>query len=71
MKVKIEFDLPEENQDLKRCLSATDLCSVIFELDQWLRSQVKYHGREDFQEARDHLYELMDQNDINLDSIYQ
>jgi len=42
MKAKLEFDLPEEDDMFQRAAKATDLCSFIWEFQQYLRGQMKY-----------------------------
>lgn len=42
MKAKIEFDLPEENQDFELAFKANDIHGLVNDLDQELRSYLKY-----------------------------
>ena len=76
MKAIIKFNLPDDQQEYDRANAASRLCSVLWEYDQWLRSEIKYNESEDseiidgYQKARDKLYEVMSSEDINLDKIY-
>ena len=36
--------------------------NCLWDLDQWLRSEIKYHDREVLQEVRDKLYEIMSED---------
>ena len=77
MKAQLNFDLtdPDDRDEHLRCILSLNLCSVLWEIDQWLRGEVKYgeNGKKGdiLQEARDKLTSLMDENDINLDVIYK
>ena len=76
MKAILEFDLNDHDEMIahKRYLSSDSLCTVLYKIDQWLRDCVKYGDDEikgnHLQEARDKLYEYMDNEGINLDAIY-
>lgn len=70
MKATLEFDLPYEKEEHLRATLATNLCAVLWELDSWLREQIKHNEKEHFQEVRDKLSKSMDSNGINLDEIY-
>ena len=59
---------PEDEQECLRMVKSLDLCLVIFNFDQWLRSEIKYQN-EPYQLARDKLYETMDEYGINLDEL--
>ena len=69
MKAILEFNLPDDQDEYERVNKALDLCGVLFDFDQYLRSEIKYHDK-DLQDVRDKLYELMDSYNINLDKIY-
>ena len=59
MKAKLEFNLPEEKEDLDDALAAPRFRCVLSEMDNWLRSEIKYHDKGELQVARDKLHELM------------
>ncbi len=42
MKATLTFTLPEDIAELKMALEAQDWVLVMWDLDQWLRGQVKY-----------------------------
>ena len=70
MKAILEFNLPDDQGEYERVNKAIDLCGVLFDFDQYLRSEIKYHDK-DLQDARDKLYELMGSYNIDLDKIYR
>lgn len=76
MKAILEFNLPEDNQDFQLATSAMKFWSVLYELDQDLRSKTKYapddlprDKYDAYQEVRDLLYELMSSENISLDMV--
>lgn len=74
MQAKLIFDLPEEKEEFTLASKGPDLWSVVFEMDQWLRKQLKYgHTFFDTNEAleatRDKLNHIMDENGISIDMV--
>ena len=70
----IEFNLNEELNEFKLALNAKEIMSVLWELDQELRSRTKYASdttNEEVIEAlisiRDFLRESMSENNIDFD----
>lgn len=49
-------------------LKAKKMYCVLWDFDQWLRSEIKYNGK-DLQEVRDKLHEFMSDNFIDLDEL--
>lgn len=70
-KVTIEFQLPEEQEELKDAQKGTEYNIVLFDIDQYLRNEIK-HGNhlqveyDIFQRVRDKLHELLNEREINL-----
>ena len=60
----------DEREDALRLLAADDLCAVIHELDNWLRGQIKYENRSEYQEVRDMLTHLLADHGVDLGKIY-
>lgn len=76
MKATLEFNLPEDQQDFQMVVNATKFWSVLYELDQELRSKTKYapddlpqDKYDAYQEVRDRMYELMNEYNISLDMV--
>jgi hypothetical protein len=76
MKAILEFNLPDDQQDFELASNAMKFWSVLYELDQDLRSKTKYASDDlpqdkydAYQEVRDMLYELMSNNNISLDMV--
>jgi len=77
MRAKLIFDLGdhEDRREHLRCINATTLCSILWEMDSWLREKVKYSNEpeekiEAFEQARNQLHELLNESSINLDNLY-
>jgi len=51
-----------------RCLkSAEEMHYAVSDFDQWLRSEVKHNGREEFQVVRETLHNFLLDNGVTLD----
>lgn len=74
MKAILEFNLPEDSVEFKMATQAPKMHSVLWDMDQWLRSQTKYASDsmsddtlKAFEECREKLREIIYENNINLD----
>ena len=71
-KAMLRFNLPEEHAEFKAATQAGEMHSVLWEIDQYLRGQVKYcdHPAEvsaAYQAVRDRLWEELNARNIGLD----
>jgi hypothetical protein len=74
MKAILEFNLPEENTEYELVNNASKMYSVLWEMDQWLRSNTK-HAPDSMSEdtynaylkCREQLQELMYEENISFD----
>lgn len=77
MKAKLIFNLPEDNEEFKLATKGKDWWNVCWEMDQWLRQQYKYMSDDEYSkdrydtyyEAREKLFELMNDNGVSLTDI--
>ena len=76
MKAILEFNLPEDNQEFELATKGLKFWSVLWDLDQSLRSKTKYapdslpqDKYDAYQEIRDELRELMSDNNVNFDMV--
>ena len=74
MKAILKFDLPDDQDEYVMATQASAMHSVLWDMDQWLRSQTKYAPddiSEDtfkaFELCREQLREFINNNGINLD----
>jgi hypothetical protein len=65
MKVILQFDLPAEKSEHTVAIHAGEMHSALIELDEWLRSEIKYNGRNELQEVRDRLLEIEQDNGVD------
>lgn len=71
MTTTLTFNLPEEAEDLKDALNGTIIKSVIWDLDQFLRSKIKYTDLSDeqhtaYNEIRDELHRILNDHEVTI-----
>jgi hypothetical protein len=71
MTASLRYTLPEEQEELTAALQAIAMRGALQEMDNWLRSELKYgyppEGRaKALQEARDHLFRLLEEAGVRL-----
>lgn len=71
MKATLEFNLPEEAVEHHVAVQALEWKYVVTEMDEYLRSQIKYQELSDevgkaLQAARVYLTELCNDNNVNI-----
>jgi len=71
MKATLNFDLDNKDDEmaLDRCRKSLDMALVLWDFDQWLRGEYKYHDKGYCEEIRDKLTEIMNNHDVNLDNL--
>jgi len=76
MKAILQFNLPDDQQEYDLANSGLSFWNVLWELDQELRTKTKYASDDlskdkydAYQEIRDKLYELMNENNVNLEMV--
>ena len=74
MKAKLEFNLPEEKSEFNFATQGSDWWNVCWNMDQWLRGNIKYAPDEQsdevfeaYERCREKLRELIDSQGLNLD----
>ena len=73
MKATLEFNLPEDQEEFQMVNNASKTYSVVWDLQQWLRAQVKYAPDEmsedtynTFEKCREKLNDLLIDNNLDL-----
>lgn len=71
-KVAITYDLPEEVDDLKAALQGKDLQLVLWNVDQYLRSKIKYATSSEethkaYTELREFIHSELEDKDVTLE----
>lgn len=64
MKATLTFDLPEDKTEFFQSIQGPYWESTLWDLDNWLRGEIKYNNKEEYQPVRDMLYEI--KNEYNL-----
>ena len=75
MKAILKFNLPDDQHEYAMATQGSAMHSVLWDMDQWLRSQTKYAPddmSEDtykaFELCREQLHEFVHDNSINLEA---
>jgi hypothetical protein len=73
MKATLTYNLPEDDDDFRMAINGSSMYYVLWEMDQWLRSNTKHASdttSEDtynaYQECRNKLRELMGENEVDF-----
>lgn len=76
MKAILEFNLPDDESTFKMMNQAKDMHNILWELDQYLRSLIKYapdgtssDTLDAYQNVRNSLRELMSENNVTFDDV--
>jgi hypothetical protein len=74
MKAILEFNLPEDSHEFKITSKATNMYSTLYNMDQWLRSNIKYasddineHTYKAYEECREKLHQFLTENNVDLE----
>jgi hypothetical protein len=73
-KIILEFDSVEEAQDARDAIDGWKWKHSIWELDQWLRGEVKYkeglseETHDIYDKLREKIREILDDNGLNIES---
>ena len=65
----LKYKLPEEKDEFTLAQRGSDFYLTLLDFDTWLRSQIKYHDRDDLEPVRDKLYEIMQDRMITIDMV--
>lgn len=76
MKAKLTFNLPDEELEFNAAINGNVYRSVIWRIDQYLRSQLKHEEMTDEVSAkvlqiRDELHTIIEDCSISMDQIWQ
>ena len=67
MKATLEFNLPEDQDDFNYATNGFNYYMALVEMDQWLRSEYKYNGKEEMYEVREKLREIISDNNVKIE----
>ena len=58
-----------DKMEALQAMKATNYLLALFEMDSWLRSEIKYGYKEEYQPVRDELFSILESNGINLNEL--
>ena len=67
MKAKLEFNLPDDSEAFNLATNGFNYYMALVEMDQWLRSEYKYNGKEEMYEVREKLREIILENNVKIE----
>jgi hypothetical protein len=74
MKAILEFNLPEDDHEFRMATTGANMHSVLWEYDQWLRSNIKYapdtmsdEEHNTYEKCRQQLHEFMSDSNVSFD----
>lgn len=68
MKAVLIYDLPDDADEFNAAVKALNLYFCLWDLDQFLRDQIKYHNA-DLDHVREKLHEIMSDRDVSFDLV--
>jgi hypothetical protein len=76
MKAKITFNLPDEESEFKDAINGNAYKAVIWEIDQYLRSQLKHEEMSDetserVLQIRHELHSIIQSHHLTMDQIWE
>jgi len=71
MKIEMIFNLPEDDSEFEAAVNGSSLAAILWEYDQWLRSEQKHRQREQIpvDELREKLRELISDAGMSWDCV--
>ena len=66
MKATLGFNLPEDKHDYQLANQAPAMLAVLWGFAQWLRAEIKYHDKVDYEAVQDQFHELLELYNINI-----
>ena len=67
MKATLEFNLPEDQEEFNHATNGFNYYHALWEMDQWLRSEYKYNGKEEMYEVRNKLRKIILENNVKIE----
>jgi hypothetical protein len=67
MKATLEFNLPEDQEHFNHATNGFNYYMALMEMDEWLRAEYKYNGKEDMYEVREKLREIILDNNVKIE----
>jgi hypothetical protein len=65
-KVTMTWELPEDQHEFMDAFRGWQWKLLVGELDEWLRKEIKYNDKEEYQPVREKLYELVSEEGLRI-----
>jgi len=71
LKANLVWDLSVEKEEFEVVIRGMDWALTLWDLDQWLREELKYHNAsDDYQVIRDKIHDLLAERNLSLDMLH-
>jgi hypothetical protein len=67
MYATLKYNLPEDQEEFNHANNGFNYYMALVEMDQWLRSEYKYNGKEEMYEVRNKLREIISKNNVKIE----
>jgi hypothetical protein len=67
MYATLKYNLPEDQEEFNHANNGFNYYMALVEMDQWLRSEYKYNGKEEMYEVRNKLREIISENNVKIE----
>ena len=67
MKAKLIYNLPDDQSDYLQAVHADGMASALRDMNEYLRGQERYKGKDDIYKIRQAFIDILNENDVNLD----
>ena len=71
MEAILKFNLPEDNTDYRQAVHASDMCSFLWDFQNYLRNQWKHDGTDNIEVIYEKWHEMLNDNAIDLDQLIE
>lgn len=65
-KVTMTWEIPEDNEEFTSAYNGWRYKLVISEFDEWLRREIKYGGKNEYEFVRERLHDLIAAEGLNI-----
>ena len=67
----VKFLVLTDEFDILRAMKVSDVLAVLWDLDQHLRSEVKYNSNEHAEQLREKFWDIMNTYNVSFDELYR
>ena len=64
------YKIVNSKEEYKRAAKADNLCSFIWDYQQYLRGQWRYDGEDNIEKIYDTWFDMLNDNGININELY-